>query len=100
MAFAKKDTLINSVSELKEADYSKQDPELDKLYKRLLENRKKFEEVLADDMDAVMKISSLDLTLEHHTKKMEIISAEVASATGAIHDATAHLTEVAEAVNG
>lgn len=98
MAFGKKRTnLIKSVAELRDADYSK-DAELGRIYNRLIKNRKQFEDVLEKDMKAVMQISSLDLTLEHHTDKMVELSHQVADASEVIFDNSAETTNVAEKV--
>ena len=75
MAFGKKKTvLMKAVSEMKDADYS-QTPELGGMYKRLSSGRKQFTDVLDKNIKAVMLISSLDLTMQHHTEQiMEILS--------------------------
>ena len=100
MAFGKNKTnLIQSVSELKEADYSK-NPELGSIYERLIEGKKKFGEVLENDMNAVMQISSLDLTLLHNTDKMMAVSERIDEATSIIYEAANDTSEVAERVAG
>ena len=72
--------LMKAVSELKEADYSKE-PELNKIYRRLLGGRKQFAEVFEKNIKAVMQISSLDLTMQHQTDKIMDISRKVTKAT-------------------
>lgn len=57
-----KTVLMKAISELKDADYSKE-PELNKMYKRLSAGRKQFAEVFDKNIKAVMQISSLDLTM-------------------------------------
>ena len=57
-----KTTLIKALSEMKEADYSK-DFELNRIYKRLESGRKQFGEIFEKNIKAVMQISSLDLTI-------------------------------------
>ncbi len=84
MAIGKnKAVLIKAVSELKEADYSKE-PELNSMYQRLSKGRKEFGEILEKNFKAVMQISSLDLTMQHQTEKIVDISENVARATEAI----------------
>ena len=63
MNFGKNNQLISAMSELKDADYSK-NPKLGDIYKRLLKGRKQFENVMNKDIQAIMQISSLDLTLK------------------------------------
>lgn len=88
MAFKKKqNVLMKAVSKLQESDYSK-DPELDGIYRRLLSGRKQFAEVFEKNIKAVMQISSLDLTMQHQTEKIEDISNKVTNATETIFGAT------------
>ena len=88
MAFnKKKNVLMKAVSELKESDYSK-DPELAGIYTRLLSGRKQFAEVFEKNIKAVMQISSLDLTMQHQTEKIEDISNKVTRATETIFGTT------------
>ena len=75
-----KAVLMKAVSELKEADYSKE-PELNKIYRRLLGGRKQFAELFEKNIKAVMQISSLDLTMQHQTDKIMDISRKVTKAT-------------------
>ena len=78
-----KATLMRAVSELKETDYSKE-PELNKMYRRLLNGRRQFAEVFEKNIKAVMQISSLDLTMQHQTEKIMDISRRVTKATETI----------------
>lgn len=80
---SKKNVLMKAVSELKAADYSKE-PELDRIYQRLASNRKKFAEILEKNINAVMQISSLDLTMQHQTEQIMDISDSVAKAAETI----------------
>ena len=73
MNFGKNNQLISAMAELKEADYSK-NPKLGDIYKRLLRGRKQFENVMSKDIQAIMQISSLDLTLKYVTDEMHTIS--------------------------
>lgn len=75
--------LLKSVSQLNEADYSKE-PELDNMYQRLIKGRQQFAEILDKNIKSVMQISSLDLTLQHQTDKIVDISNNVAKATETI----------------
>lgn len=95
----KNKTLIKSIAQMKEANYSK-DPALGEIYNRLINNRKEFESVLEKDMKAVMQISALDLALDQHTKRMVDLASEVTSATGIIYAASSDMTSVAGRVSG
>ena len=75
--------LMKAVSELKAADYSRE-PELNNIYQRLLKGRQQFADIFYKNINAVMQISSLDLTMQHQTEKILDISQKVTNATEAI----------------
>lgn len=75
--------LIRAVSELKEADYSKE-PELNEIYERLTKARQEFADIFEKNIKAVMEISSLDLTMQHQTEKIMEISRNVSKAAETI----------------
>lgn len=79
----KKNVLMKAVSELKEADYTKE-PELNRIYQRLTKGRKQFAEIFDKNIKAVMQISSLDLTMQHQTEKIIDISRNIEKASEAI----------------
>ena len=99
MNFGKNNQLISAVAELKDTDYSK-NPKLGDIYKRLLRGRKQFENVMSKDIQAIMQISSLDLTLKYVTDEMQDISENVAGGTGIIRSSAEECSTVAEQVNG
>lgn len=78
-----KAALVKAVSELKEADYSK-DPELNSMYLRLSNGRKQFAEIFDKNIKVIMQISSLDLTMQHQTEKIMEISKSIEKATESI----------------
>lgn len=78
-----KTVLMKAISELKDADYSRE-PELNKIYARLSRGRKQFAEVFDKNIKAVMQISSLDLTMQYQNDKIVDISRKIAKATEAI----------------
>ena len=79
----KRRALMRAVSELKEADYSRE-PELDSIYRRLLKGREQFAGLLDKNIKAVMQISSLDLTMQYQTEKIMDISRNVEKAAESI----------------
>lgn len=88
MAFGrKKAVLMRAVSELKAVDYSAE-PELNSIYQRLLKGRKQFAQIFDKNIQAVMQISSLDLTLQHQTEKIMDISRSIETATASIFGTT------------
>lgn len=89
MAFGrKKAVLMRAVSELKAVDYSAE-PELNSIYQRLLKGRRQFAQIFDKNIQAVMQISSLDLTLQHQTEKIMDISRSIEKATASIFGTTA-----------
>lgn len=83
--------LMKAVSQLKQADYSRE-PELNDMYNRLSDGRDQFAEVFDKNINAVMQISSLDLTMHHQTQKIVDISNKIAHATETIFGATSGST--------
>lgn len=75
--------LLKQISELREADYSRE-PQLNDMYRRLSKGRKQFSELFEKNIKAVMQISSLDLTMQHQTEKIMEISQSVSRATESI----------------
>ncbi|MCI9072887.1 MAG: hypothetical protein HFH80_08835 [Lachnospiraceae bacterium] len=93
--------LMKAISELKDADYSRE-PELSGIYKRLSRGRKEFAEVFDKNIKAVMQISSLDLTMKYQNDKIVDISRRIARATETLfgasdgHSMTGHSNNVHE----
>ena len=85
---SKKKSLLLSMSELAEADYGKESVQLEQMYRRLLAGRAGFEEVMANILDSLMQISSLDLSLNHYSEILRKVSDSVSDATGLIHTAS------------
>lgn len=89
MAIKKRKTvLMRAVSQLKAEDYSGE-PELNGIYQRLSKGRQQFAEVFEKNIKAVMQISSLDLTMQHQTEKINDISRRVTRATETIFGSAA-----------
>ncbi|MDD6491602.1 MAG: methyl-accepting chemotaxis protein [Firmicutes bacterium] len=96
----KTEGLINALSELQDANYKLSSQKLAEIYERLVSGREQFEQILEQNISAVMQISSLDLTLHHYTESLDQISKSVADATKAIHASSADTSGVAGAVSG
>ncbi len=93
-----KTKLVKSVSELKEADYSKT-PELSELYQRLLIGRQRFAEIYEKNIQAVMQISSLELMMRYQIEKVVEISHNIEKATEAIFGSSTGSTMTGKANN-
>lgn len=95
----KKESLLLSMSKLAEADYGKKSVEMEQIYHRLLAGRTQFEEAVADILDAVMQISSLDLSLNHYSEILQKVSDSVSEATELIHTASDETDSIAKTVS-
>ena len=82
--------LLSSLSALEAADYNKKSAELEQMYCRLNAGRSQFGEVMSNVFDSLMKISSLDLSLNHYAEMLRQISDSVSEATELIHQAKPH----------
>lgn len=91
--------LVQALSELKDANYKESSPKLAEIYERLYNAREQFEEILEQNMSAVMQISALDLTLHYYTEDLARISESVASATKAIHSSSEDTSSVASVIS-
>lgn len=98
MQLGKNNQLINAVAELKDVDYSK-NPKIGDIYKRLLKSKKQVETVMNKDIQAIMQISSLDLTLNYVVDEITNISEQAAGGIGIIASAAEECSNVAEQVN-
>lgn len=94
----KRTDMLRSVAELEKADYS-QNPEIEGIYQRLVKGKQQFELVMDKDIQAVMQISALDLTLSQQTGDLLKISESVADATSEIHKSAEDSSQVAVQVN-
>ena len=93
----KKEKLIQSIAAMKKADYSKE-PELGDIYRRLLRNRDEFSTVFRRNMDAVMKISLLDLALEQYLDSLTQISTDMTSSSEVIQQTAEETTKATSQV--
>lgn len=95
----KKQNLLLAMSELVEADYGTKSVELEQIYHRLLTGRAQFEEVLANILDSLMQISSLDLSLNHYSEILQKVSDSVSGATELIHSASNETASISKMVS-
>lgn len=91
--------LLLSISKLEEEDYGKSSAELEQMYRRLLVGRTRFEEVMANILDSLMQISSLDLSLNHYSEILQKVSDSVSEATGLIHTASKEADSISGTVS-
>lgn len=91
--------ILGAISVLEESDAIRSNAEAFALFSRLTTLRGQFEDVFRESIDALMRISSLDLMLHDGTEKITGISGSVADATKSIHYAAQDALEVAGAVS-
>lgn len=101
MAFGrgKKDAgYVQYIAEMKDEDYSKADPKILEMYRRLCSGREQFEKVVDKNLQAVMQISALDLSVEHFASEITKVSNKLTDASDTIHQVTAATTKVSQEV--
>ncbi len=91
--------LLSSLSALEAADYNKKSAELEQMYCRLNAGRSQFGEVMSNVFDSLMKISSLDLSLNHYAEMLRQISDSVSEATELIHQASGEAASISSEVS-
>ncbi len=96
---SKNKNLLLSMSELAEADYGKKSVELERMYRRLLQGRTQFEEVMANILDSLMQISSLDLSMNHYSEILQKVSDSVSDAADLIHSASSKADSISRTVS-
>ena len=96
----KRKQLLSAIAEMENINYGEKSPELAQIHSRLLSGRSQFADVMANVFNALMQISSLDLTLKHYSEQLQEISRGVSSATAIINEASGEASSVTGAVSG
>ncbi|MDD6039499.1 MAG: methyl-accepting chemotaxis protein [bacterium] len=86
--------MLHSLSKMEKTDYSSV-PELEGIHRRLHVGRDAFAGIYEMNVDAVAKISALDLEIKFYTQQLMNIAGSVAEATRSIHEAAKDSTDVA-----
>lgn len=94
-------TAIESISQLVDMPYEPKNGELNNIHKRLINGRREFEKAVTKTMDAVIHMSSMDLTLEKNVATVENINTSISDAVENIsesaHSTAGIATEVSKA---
>lgn len=90
---------IASVSRLIDMPYEPENGELNKIHQRLMKGRNEFEQAVTKTMDAVIQMSSMDLTLETNAAAIEEINASVSDAVTNISASTEKTAEISAEVS-
>lgn len=93
------DTALNAVSRLVEMEYVPQNQELNDIHRRLMKGRRDFELATTKTMDAVIRMSAMDLTLESSAAKIEQINDSMGAAVDGISKSAGSTAGIASDVS-
>ena len=93
------DTALSSVSRLAEMEYAPQNQELNDIHRRLVKGRREFEQAATKTMDAVIRMSAMDLTLESSAAAIEQINASMGAAVDGISGSAGSTAGIASEVS-
>lgn len=91
---------IKSLSNLSPMDYASVNKELAEMFNRLQEGRSAFASVYNLNVDAVAKISALDLEIKFYIEQLLKIAQNVEESSSGIYNAASDATSVAGVVSG
>ncbi len=86
---------LRALSEMEEMDYSRESSELQSMYDRLKTGKKDFANLMQKNLNAVMKVSALDVGIADSSGKMSKVTSDVSQASGIIHQATTEMASIA-----
>lgn len=95
----KLDNAIQSISRLVDMEYEPNNGALNNIHQRLMKGRKEFELAATKTMDAVIHMSSMDLTLETNVSTVEQINTSISAAVDAISESADSTAEIASEVS-
>lgn len=90
---------ILSISRLVDMQYEPANKELNEIHKRLMKGRKDFEQAVTKTMDAVIHMSTMDLTLETNIETVEKINTSIASEADNISESAKATADIATEVS-
>jgi len=96
----KKDDVISSLSKLSPIDYSSAGSEAGNIHKRLVQGRNAFATVYGLNVDAVARISELDMDIKFYVDELLQVASAVEESSKSIYDAASDAADVAEIVSG
>lgn len=92
-------TALLSISRLVDMKYVPQNQELNDIHQRLINGRREFEQAATKTMDAVIRMSAMDLALETNAADIEQINATMAEAANEISESADSTAKVATEVS-
>lgn len=93
------DTAITSVSRLIDMQYDPSNGELNNIHRRLISGRTEFEQAVTKTLDAVIRMSSMDLTLETNVATVEQINTSISNAVDTISQSSGSTANIASEVS-
>lgn len=90
---------IESTSRLVDMKYEPANGGINEIHKRLVSGRKDFEDAVTKTMDAVIRMSAMDLTLEANIETLDQINSSVKEAVSTITESAASTSEIAGEVS-
>ncbi|MCM1063202.1 MAG: methyl-accepting chemotaxis protein [Eubacterium sp.] len=93
------DSIINSISRLIDMQYDSSNGEWNSVHQRLMKGRKEFEQAVTKNMDAVIQMSAMDLTLETNVATVEQINTSISNAVSAISESAGATANIAAEVS-
>lgn len=101
MKLGKKHTnaALESISRLVDMQYEPANKELNDIHQRLITGRKHFEQAVTATMDALIQMSSMDLTLEATVENVSEINTSISTAVNAISESAGSTATIASEVS-
>lgn len=90
---------IDAISRLVEMEYEPQNQGLNDIHRRLMKGRSEFEQAATKTMDAVIRMSAMDLTLETNAAAIEKTNASMAAAVDGISESADSTAKIATEVS-
>lgn len=90
---------IDSISRLVPMYYDTRNGALNDIHQRLMKGRSEFELATTKSMDAVIRMSAMDLTLETNAATIEQVNASIADAAETINEAAASTAKITSEVS-
>ena len=93
------DSAITSISRLTDMQYDSSNGELNNIHRRLINGRQEFTQTVTKTLDAVIQMSSMDLTLETNVATVEQINSSISSAVNTISQSAQSTAGIASDVS-
>ena len=93
------ENVMQSISRLVDMEYEPRNGEWNLIHQRLVKGRKEFEQAATKTMDAVIHMSSMDLTLETNVAAVEKINTSISTAVDAISNSADSTADIASEVS-